>query len=41
VTFAVDNGLSNTDRDQQYREVQLAALELARAVGLPFIYVLN
>jgi hypothetical protein len=41
VTFAVDNSQSNGARDKQHREAQLAAMELARAKGLQFIYVLR
>jgi hypothetical protein len=41
VTFAVDNSLSNNARDRQHREAQRDAMELARAQGLPFIYVLQ
>lgn len=41
VTFAVDNSRSNGTRDKQHREAQLAAMDLARAKGLRFIYVLR
>jgi len=41
VTFAVDNSRSNGARDRQHREAQLAAMDLARAKGLQFIYVLR
>jgi hypothetical protein len=40
-TFAVDNSRSNGGREKQHREAQLAAMDLARARGLQFIYVLR
>ena len=40
VTFAVDNSRSNDARYKQHREAQRAAMELALAKGLQFIYVL-
>ena len=40
VTFAVDNSRSNDARNKQHREAQHDAMELARAKGLEFIYVL-
>ena len=41
VTFAVDNSRSNLARDKQHCEAQLAAMDLARAKGLQFIYVMR
>jgi hypothetical protein len=41
VTFTVDNSRSNATRDKQHREAQLAAMEVARAKGLQFIYLLR
>jgi hypothetical protein len=41
VTFVVDNSRLNVASDQQYREALVAAMKLACAEGLPFVYVLD
>jgi len=41
VTFVVDNSRSNAAQDKQHRDAQLAAMQLAVAKGLQFIYVLR
>jgi hypothetical protein len=40
-SFVVDNSTFNLEHDKQYREALAAASAMARAKGLPAIYVLD